>query len=117
MINMDVEFKGINRVLKNLTEYNKNIENGIREEFEKAGKITVLKAQGTLIRNDNVRTGDLLRSVDYEVDYKKFSSIELKVVAGMFYAKYVERRFPFLFPSVENEKVYLLYRLRRLLHG
>ena len=118
MIKFSTKFQDVNKVLKNLQNKEDNIYKNIRNEFDKSANRIVIEAKKTIIRNNNIITGKLLNSIYANVKERKkvgkLSSIELKVGTNVFYAIYVERKFPFLFPSFEIEKPVLMRNLKNI---
>lgn len=115
-----IRFKsiGVNKLLNNIKNREDELYKKIKKEYISSGIRIVIAAKRTIIRNDNIITGRLLNSIKYTIKekrrYGKISKIELEVGSVVHYAKYVERRYPFLFPAFEAEKPVLMRNLKNI---
>lgn len=108
-----------NSGINNVDKLIKKISNDVYMAFlESAFKIQS-DAKNTIIVNNHVITGNLRDSITGEVKttkkYKVRTNFKLKAYSRVFYAIYVERLDPYLFPAVEKEKRILENKLKKIL--
>lgn len=110
MIKMTVTAVGLNNVVKRLNLASGRLPQKVISIFEESGQRVERRAK-RIVRVD---TGRLKRSIHHKVTNKGNRQIGLWIGTDVFYSIYVERRYPYLFPSMEAEKPILFMKLTRL---
>ena len=110
MIKMAVTAVGLNNVVKRLNLAKGRLPKQVIMIFEESGKRVERRAK-RIVRVD---TGRLKKSIHHRVTNKENRQIGLWIGTDVYYSIYVERRFPYLFPSMEAEKPILFMKLKRL---
>ena len=117
----DFKFNNTEKFNKFYNNFYKSISNRVEVELTKSAMTIQKNAKGTIIRNNNIITGQLLRSVTGDVVTKRKYSVKanftLRAYSRVFYAVYVERLYPYLFPAFENERAKLMKRLIKIAKG
>ena len=117
---MKFNFKitNIDRIAKHYDRTYRSISSGVEKELNSSAKKIQRDAKNTIIRNNNIITGQLLRSITGDVLSKKKynvkSNFTLRAYSRVFYAIYVERLYPYLFPAWEQERHRLIRRLKKM---
>jgi hypothetical protein len=107
---MSTTTKGLNKVLQKLKSKKRRMTEEITKIFDETGKSIVIKSK-RIVRVD---TGRLKKSIHHRVIIQQKRYIILWVGTYVYYSIYVERRYPYLFPSAESEKPILFSKLKRL---
>lgn len=110
MVRMAVTAVGLNNVLKRLDFAKGRISKEVIKIFDESGKRVEAHAK-RIVRVD---TGRLQRSIHHRVTNRGNRQIGLWIGTDVYYSIYVERRYPYLFPSMEYEKPTLFANLRNL---
>jgi hypothetical protein len=118
-IKFDFKFKNTNTLIRHLERMQKTLEQQVEEAFLESAKTIETNAKKTIIRNNNIITGRLLRSITGDVKTRKKygykTNFTLRAYSRVFYAIYVERRYPYLFPAYEQERPRLMKKLKKIL--
>lgn len=101
---------GLNNILKKLDNAPNKITAEVQRIFEESAQNIENKAKSTV----RVDTGRLKSSIKYRVTNKGKKMIGIIVGSDLYYAIYVERRYPYLFPSAEAEKPILIRKLQNM---
>lgn len=110
MIRMDVTAVGLNNILQRLEMTKIKVGKEVQKVFEDS-KDNIVKNSKRIVR---VKTGRLKRSIKGRVTNKGNKFISIYAGTDVPYSIYIERRYPYLFPSFEAEKPRLIRNLRRI---
>lgn len=121
MMKFKFKVKNIEKISNHYDKFYKSLSNQVEKSLNKSAKTIQDNAKKTIIRNNNIITGNLLRSVTGEVlserKYNVKAFFTLNAYSRIFYAIYVERRYPYLFPAYEHERVNIIKNLQKIARG
>ena len=110
MIRMDVTAVGLNNILKKLDMTKIKINKEVQQIFEES-KDNIVNNSKRIVRK---KTGRLMRSIQGRVTNKSNKMIGIYVGTDVPYSIYIERKYPYLFPSFEIEKPRLIRNLKKI---
>lgn len=111
---LSVRFNGSEALIRNYSRYSKDIEKKVGKIINDVLEATAKDGKSSIVRNNHVITGKLRDSMKHEL---KHSNGIFNGRAGSFdcfYAIYVERLDPFLFPAWEAQKQVLRRELSKI---
>ena len=117
---MKINFKitGIEKFQRHHDNFYKSLSRDVEQTLNKSARTIQRDAKNTIIRNNNIITGQLLRSVTGDVVAKRKYNVKanftIRAYSRVFYAVYVERRYPYRFPAFEQERAKLMNKLRKI---
>jgi len=117
MFKFNIDFKGSEVLIRSLEKYNKKIETNTKKILNESLETIAKNAKKTIIDENHVITGMLRDSMKHKLTYAAgiFNGVAGSLDTKVFYDKYVERLYPYLFPAYEAEKRHLITKLSKIL--